>query len=367
MGGGEGEEGRGREREGKEGAVQFRSSGRRLSLSLPPLPLPSRRGSGTRPHSPPRARDPAAPPGSAPARPRGEGAGPPLCRALIGQLPRRPRPRPFRLADLRVHPRPGPALFSFPLAARGGGEPARAALAAAPCPPRPPVHCGIVAARPGSAPSSLPLPSSFSIPRSKMAAAAAPPAPSPPPPAPAGPRCPGSWPNFAVVCSFLERYGALLDLPELPFPELERVLQPPQEPGDQGERLRHLSLPPAPGRPPEGGPGGGGGAGAVPPPPPPGPGGGAHRGRGGAWDSRGEGSPLSLLFFGGSSYLCVCVCRGESGLSPRWAREGGEGLGPPLSVPPVTPVRPFPRSLSLGSFPSSVRVGLLAASRDKPK
>ncbi|XP_037233886.1 remodeling and spacing factor 1 isoform X2 [Falco biarmicus] len=66
-----------------------------------------------------------------------------------------------------------------------------------------------------------------------MAAAAAPPAPSPPPPPPAGPCCPGSWPNFAVVCSFLERYGALLDLPELPFPELERVLQPPQEPGDQ--------------------------------------------------------------------------------------------------------------------------------------
>ncbi|XP_074906290.1 remodeling and spacing factor 1 isoform X1 [Buteo buteo] len=65
------------------------------------------------------------------------------------------------------------------------------------------------------------------------AAAAAPPAPSPPPPPPAGPCCPGSWPNFAVVCSFLERYGALLDLPELPFPELERVLQPPQEPGDQ--------------------------------------------------------------------------------------------------------------------------------------
>ncbi|ETE60878.1 Remodeling and spacing factor 1, partial [Ophiophagus hannah] len=30
-------------------------------------------------------------------------------------------------------------------------------------------------------------------------------------------------------------YGALLDLPELPFPELERVLQPPQEPGDQGK------------------------------------------------------------------------------------------------------------------------------------
>ncbi|XP_038246680.1 remodeling and spacing factor 1 isoform X2 [Dermochelys coriacea] len=65
------------------------------------------------------------------------------------------------------------------------------------------------------------------------AAAAAPTAPSPPPPPPPGPCCPGSWPNFAVVCSFLERYGALLDLPELPFPELERVLQPPQEPGDQ--------------------------------------------------------------------------------------------------------------------------------------
>ncbi|XP_044306091.1 remodeling and spacing factor 1 isoform X2 [Varanus komodoensis] len=71
-----------------------------------------------------------------------------------------------------------------------------------------------------------------------MAAAAAAP-PSPPPPAAppsGGPSCPGSWPNFAVVCSFLERYGALLDLPELPFPELERVLQPPQEPGDQVPR-----------------------------------------------------------------------------------------------------------------------------------
>ncbi|XP_054830814.1 remodeling and spacing factor 1 isoform X2 [Eublepharis macularius] len=66
-----------------------------------------------------------------------------------------------------------------------------------------------------------------------MAAAAAAP-PSPPPSA--APLCPGSWPNFAVVCSFLERYGALLDLPELPFPELERVLQPPQEPGEQVPR-----------------------------------------------------------------------------------------------------------------------------------
>uniref|UniRef100_A0A8C4TYP6 Remodeling and spacing factor 1 n=1 Tax=Falco tinnunculus TaxID=100819 RepID=A0A8C4TYP6_FALTI len=88
-----------------------------------------------------------------------------------------------------------------------------------------------------------------------MAAAAAPPAPSPPPPPPAGPCCPGSWPNFAVVCSFLERYGALLDLPELPFPELERVLQPPQEPGDQGERPG--DLPPTPALPVRGPPGGG--------------------------------------------------------------------------------------------------------------
>ncbi|KAM5246042.1 remodeling and spacing factor 1 [Ctenodactylus gundi] len=58
--------------------------------------------------------------------------------------------------------------------------------------------------------------------RFKMAAAAA----------TAPPGCPGSCPNFAVVCSFLERYGPLLDLPELPFPELERVLQAP--PPDAG-------------------------------------------------------------------------------------------------------------------------------------
>ncbi|XP_023197951.1 remodeling and spacing factor 1-like [Xiphophorus maculatus] len=36
---------------------------------------------------------------------------------------------------------------------------------------------------------------------------------------------PGLCPNYAVVCSFLERYGALLDLPELSFPQLERYLQ----------------------------------------------------------------------------------------------------------------------------------------------
>ncbi|XP_026075674.1 remodeling and spacing factor 1-like isoform X2 [Carassius auratus] len=32
-------------------------------------------------------------------------------------------------------------------------------------------------------------------------------------------------PSFAVICSFLERYGALLDLPEVSFPELERSLR----------------------------------------------------------------------------------------------------------------------------------------------
>uniref|UniRef100_A0A671LGL6 Remodeling and spacing factor 1-like n=1 Tax=Sinocyclocheilus anshuiensis TaxID=1608454 RepID=A0A671LGL6_9TELE len=32
-------------------------------------------------------------------------------------------------------------------------------------------------------------------------------------------------PSFAVICSFLERYGVMLDLPEVSFPELERSLQ----------------------------------------------------------------------------------------------------------------------------------------------
>ncbi|XP_062409093.1 remodeling and spacing factor 1 [Sardina pilchardus] len=35
---------------------------------------------------------------------------------------------------------------------------------------------------------------------------------------------PGLCPSFAVVCSFLERYGAVLDLPELTFPQMERYL-----------------------------------------------------------------------------------------------------------------------------------------------
>ncbi|XP_067246012.1 remodeling and spacing factor 1 [Chanodichthys erythropterus] len=36
---------------------------------------------------------------------------------------------------------------------------------------------------------------------------------------------PALSPGFAVVCSFLERYGSVLDLPELTFPQLERYLQ----------------------------------------------------------------------------------------------------------------------------------------------
>ena len=33
---------------------------------------------------------------------------------------------------------------------------------------------------------------------------------------------PGLCPSYAVICSFLERYGPLLDLPELTFTQLER-------------------------------------------------------------------------------------------------------------------------------------------------
>ncbi|XP_007490960.1 remodeling and spacing factor 1 isoform X1 [Monodelphis domestica] len=56
----------------------------------------------------------------------------------------------------------------------------------------------------------------------------------------APPGCPGSCPNFAVVCSFLERYGPLLDLPELPFPELERVLQAPTPDAGDSEVPKEL-------------------------------------------------------------------------------------------------------------------------------
>lgn len=46
---------------------------------------------------------------------------------------------------------------------------------------------------------------------------------------------PGLCPSFAVICSFLERYGPLLDLPEVSFPMLERSLQE----SSAGEPLLH--------------------------------------------------------------------------------------------------------------------------------
>lgn len=36
---------------------------------------------------------------------------------------------------------------------------------------------------------------------------------------------PALCPSFAEVCSFLERYGATLDLPEMTFPQMERYLR----------------------------------------------------------------------------------------------------------------------------------------------
>lgn len=36
---------------------------------------------------------------------------------------------------------------------------------------------------------------------------------------------PALCPSFAEVCSFLERYGAALDLPEITFPQMERYLR----------------------------------------------------------------------------------------------------------------------------------------------
>lgn len=36
---------------------------------------------------------------------------------------------------------------------------------------------------------------------------------------------PALCPSFAEVCSFLERYGAALDLPEVTFPQMERYLR----------------------------------------------------------------------------------------------------------------------------------------------
>lgn len=86
-------------------------------------------------------------------------------------------------------------------------------------------------------PPTTPIASS-SILQFKMATAAAAAAAAMAPPG-----CPGSCPNFAVVCSFLERYGPLLDLPELPFPELERVLQAPPPDVGSGEGKRGARTP----------------------------------------------------------------------------------------------------------------------------
>ena len=97
----------------------------------------------------------------------------------------------------------------------------------------PPVVCKVALLFLGTpTPLTPPIASSSSILQFKMAAAAAAAA------AMAPPGCPGSCPNFAVVCSFLERYGPLLDLPELPFPELERVLQAPPPDVGNGEGKR---------------------------------------------------------------------------------------------------------------------------------
>lgn len=59
------------------------------------------------------------------------------------------------------------------------------------------------------------LPSCFSPP-GNMAA---------PAPAVARSSGPALCPSFAEVCSFLERYGATLDLPEMTFPQMERYLR----------------------------------------------------------------------------------------------------------------------------------------------
>lgn len=36
---------------------------------------------------------------------------------------------------------------------------------------------------------------------------------------------PALCPSFAEVCSFLERFGAALDLPEMTYPQMERYLR----------------------------------------------------------------------------------------------------------------------------------------------
>lgn len=114
---------------------------------------------------------------------------------------------------------------------RRRSDPRGSSLTSASCCPQ---GCSAIPRNP--TPSTAPIASS-SILQFKMAAAAAAAA------AMAPPGCPGSCPNFAVVCSFLERYGPLLDLPELPFPELERVLQAPPPDVGSGEGKRGARTP----------------------------------------------------------------------------------------------------------------------------
>lgn len=182
-GGGEGEEGRGREREGKEGAVQFRSSGRRLSLSpSPPAALtprlrhaPALTAPRARPRCPARLRPRPAPRGGggASALPRSHWAAPPTAPpppVSIGRSagPSPPRPRlvfiPPRRARRRgagsrrsgrrplPSPSPGalwdsggparqrpllpppPQLLLHPQVQDGGGGGSSGPIPAAPCP-----------------------------------------------------------------------------------------------------------------------------------------------------------------------------------------------------------------------------------------
>ena len=49
---------------------------------------------------------------------------------------------------------------------------------------------------------------------------------------------PALCPSFAEVCSFLERYGAALDLPEMTFPQMESYMRDTTT----GERLAALLL-----------------------------------------------------------------------------------------------------------------------------
>lgn len=101
--------------------------------------------------------------------------------------------------------------------------------------PIPRAHARTHAALRSPPPRAPPASAKMAAAGAEAAAAAPDPNPNPNPDPAALPGCAGACPNFAVVCSFLERYGPLLDLPDLPFPELERALQAQATPpGDAG-------------------------------------------------------------------------------------------------------------------------------------